>query len=132
MGRNKPISEDLRARVLAMYRGGATAAEAAAHFSVCQRSVYRWDAIEKEHGTLASGHARSGRKSKIIVDEKFEKFAKATATKTLQAMADYWNQQAEKHVSQMAMCRAVAKLGYTRKNRRTATKKPAQKNKRDS
>ncbi len=132
MGKNKPISEDLRARVLTMYRGGKTAAEAAAHFGVCQRSVYRWDAIEKDRGTLASGHVRSGRKSKIVVDEKFEKFAKATATKTLQAMADYWNGQAEQHVSQMAMCRAVAKLGYTRKKRRIATKKPARKNKRGS
>jgi len=132
MGRNKPISEDLRARVLKMYRGGATAAEAATHFGVCQRSVYRWDAIEKDRGTLASGHVRSGRKSKIVVDEKFEKFAKATATKTLQAMADYWNSQAEKQVSQMAMCRAVAKLGYTRKKRRIATKKPARKSKQGS
>jgi transposase len=132
MGKNKPISEDLRARVLSMYRGGKTAAEAAAHFGVCQRSVYRWDKLEQERGTLASGHARSGRKSKIVVDEQFEKFAKVTATRTLQAMADYWNQKAEEHVSQMAMCRAVAKLGYTRKKRRIATKKPAQKSKRGS
>ncbi len=129
MGKNKPISEDLRTRVLSMYRGGATASEAAAHFGVCQRSVYRWDKQEKERGTLTSGHVRSGRRSKIVVDEQFEKFAKATATKTLQAMADYWNQQAEEQVSQMAMWRAVKKLGYTRKKRRIATKKPAQKNK---
>lgn len=32
---NKPISEDLRLRVLKMYRGGKTAAEAAEHFGVC-------------------------------------------------------------------------------------------------
>jgi transposase len=132
MGRNKPISEDLRARVLKMYRSGKTASEAAAHFGVCQRSVYRWDAMEKERGTLASGYERSGRKSKIVVDEKFEKFAQATAHKTLQAMADDWNSQAEEHVSQMAMCRAVKKLGYTRKKRRIATRKPAQKNKHGS
>ena len=132
MGRNKPISEDLRARVLKMYRGGKTAAEAAAHFGVCQRSVYRWDRVEKERGTLASGHVRSGRKRKIVVDEQFEKFAQATATKTLQAMADYWNQQAKEHVSQMAMCRAVKKLGFTRKKRRIATKKPARKSKHGS
>ena len=56
MGKNKPISENLRARVLKMYRGGKTAAEAAAHFGVCQRSVYRWDAMEKDRGTLSSGH----------------------------------------------------------------------------
>lgn len=101
MGRNKPISEDLRARVFKMYRAGFTAAEAATHFGVCQRNVYRRDAIEKERGTLASGHARSGRKSKIVADERREEFAKATATKTLQAMADYWNGQAEQQVSQI-------------------------------
>ena len=128
----KAMSEDLRARVLKMYRGGAAASEAAAHFGVCERSVYRWDVLEKATGTLASGRVRSGRRSKIVIDEKFEKFAKATATKTLQAMADYWNQQAEEHVSQMAMCRAVKKLGYTRKKRRIATKKPVRKSKRGS
>lgn len=132
MGKNKPISEDLRSRVLKMYRDGKTAAEAAAHFGVCQRSVYRWDKLEQACGTLASGHARSGRKSKITVDERFEKFAKATAPKTLQAMADYWNRQAEQQVSQMAMCRAVAKLGYTRKKRPITTKKPVQKSKHGS
>lgn len=128
----KAVSEDLRARVLKMYRGGATAAETAVHFGVCERSVYRWDALEKETGNLASGRVRSGRRGKIVVDARFEAFAKATAHKTLQAMADYWNQQAEEHVSQMAMCRAVKKLGYTRKKRHIATKKPAQKNKRGS
>ncbi len=132
MGKNKPISEDLRLRVVKMYRGGATAAAAAAHFGVCERSVYRWDALEKKLGSLASGHSRSGRKSKIAVDERFEEFVKATAYKTLQAMADHWNQMAGEQVSQMAMCRAVKKLGYTRKKRRTATKKPAKRNVRGS
>jgi len=132
MGRNKPISEDLRVRILNMYRSGATAVEAATHFGVCARSVYRWDKLEKKQGTVSSGHTRSGRKSKIVVDEQFEEFAKATATQTLQAMADYWNQKAEEHVSQMAMCRAVKKLGYTRKKRRIATKKPARRSKRGS
>jgi transposase len=129
---NKPISEDLRARVLKMYRSGKTAAATAVHFGVCARSVYRWDKLEKNRGTLASGHSRSGRKSKIAVDERFEEFAKATAYKTLQAMADYWNQMAEEQVSQMTMCRAVKKLGYTRKKRRIVTKKSAKKNVRGS
>ena len=132
MGKNTPISEDLRRRALKMYRGGATAAATGRHYGVCARSVYRWDKLEKERGTLASGHVRSGRKSKITVDARFEEFAKATAHKTLQAMADYWNQQAEEQVSQMAMCRAVKKLGYTRKKRRTATKKRAKRNVRNS
>ena len=129
---NKPISEDLRSRVLKMYRNGKTAAATAAHFVVCERSVYCWDKLEKESGTLVSGHSRSGRKSKIALDEHFEKFVKATAYKTLQAMADYWNQQAEDKVSQMAMCRAVKKLGYTRKKRRIVTKRPVKKNVRGS
>ena len=132
MGKNKPIGEDLRMRALKMYRGGKTAAEVGAHFGVCSRSVYRWDKLEKEHGTLASGHVRSGRKSKVIIDKRFENFAKATAHQTLQAMADHWNKQAEEQVSQMAMCRAVKKLGWSRKKRRITTKKPAPKNKRDS
>ena len=128
----KPIGEDLRLRVLKMYRGGKTAAAVAEHFDVCARSVYRWDALEKKQGTLASGHSRSGRKSKIAVDERFEEFAKATAYKTLQAMADHWNQMAEEQVSQMAMCRAVKKLGYTRKKRRIVTKNVTKKSARDS
>jgi transposase len=111
----KAISEDLRLRVLKMYRSGVPAMETATHFGVCERSVYRWDKQEQETGSLASGRVRSGRRGKIVIDERFEAFAKATAQKTLQAMADYWNSQAAEQVSQMAMCRALKKLGYTRK-----------------
>jgi transposase len=39
----KAIGEDLRLRVLKMYRIGKTAGEAAAHYGVCERSVYRGD-----------------------------------------------------------------------------------------
>lgn len=123
----KAISEDLRKRVLAMYRGGKTAKESAAHFGVCERVVYRWDKQEKEQGTLAAGHSRSGRKSKIVIDKRFEEFAKETAYQTLQQMADYWNQQAEEAVSQMTMCRAVKKLGWSRKKRPSATKSATKK-----
>ena len=128
----KAIGEDLRLRVLKMYRGGKTALEVAAHFGVCGRSVYRWDKQEKEQGTLASGRVRSGRKSKIVIDKRFEEFAKATAHQNLQAMADRWNKMAEKQVSQMAMCRAVKKLGWTRKKRRITTKSGAKRSGRDS
>lgn len=128
----KAISEDLRSRVLKMYRGGKTAAAAAAHYGICERSVYRWDRQEKATGSLSSGRVRSGRKGKIVIDKRFEEFAKATAQQTLQQMADRWNALAEEHVSQMAMCRAVKKLGWSRKKRPTATKKRARKSKRDS
>jgi transposase len=128
----KAIGEDLRLRVLKMYRRGKTAAATASHYGVCERSVYRWDKQEKEQGTLASGRVRSGRKGKIVIDKRFEEFAKATAHQTLQAMADRWNQMAEEQVSQMSMCRAVKKLGWSRKKRHTATKKPAKRNARDS
>jgi len=128
----KAISEDLRLRVLKLYRSGKTAAEVASHFGVCGRSVYRWDKQEKEQGTLASGRVRSGRKGKIVIDQRFEEFAKATAHQNLQEMADRWNKMGEEQVSQMAMCRAVAKLGWTRKKRRTTTKSAAKRSGRDS
>jgi transposase len=118
----KAISEDLRSRALKMYRGGGTGAETAKHYGVCERSIYRWDKQERETGNLASGRSRSGRKGKIVIDKRFEEFARATAHQTLQAMADHWNQLAQEHVSQMAMCRAVKKLGWSRKKRHTATR----------
>jgi len=128
----KAISEDLRSRVLKMYRGGKTAGEVAEHYGVCERSVYRWDKQEKETGSLASGRVRSGRRGKIAIDKRFEEFAKATAHQTLRQMADRWNALAEEQVSQMAMCRAVKKLGWSRKKRLTPTRKRAPKNKRGS
>lgn len=120
----KAISEDLRKRALRAYRCGKAASVVAADFAVCERSIYRWDKQEKATGSLASGHARSGRKSKIVIDKRFEEFAQATAHQTLQQMAEHWQQLAADHeqVSRMAMCRAVKKLGWTRKKRRTATK----------
>ena len=128
----KAISEDLRFRAVQMYRSGATAAEAAEHYGVCERSVYRWEKQEREHGTLSSGRVRSGRKGKIIIDARFEEFAKATAHQTLQQMAERWNRMAGEQVSQMAMCRAVKKLGWSRKKRRTAIKSATRRNAGDS
>jgi transposase len=128
----KAISEDLRIRVLAMYRGGKTAAETASHYGICDRSVYRWDKQERETGVLSSGRIRSGRTGKIAIDKRFEEFAHATAHQTLQQMADRWNAMAEEHVSQMAMCRAVKKLGWSRKKRPIATRNATRRNARDS
>ncbi len=106
----RAISEDLRLRVVAMRREGYSVEEVATHFKVGRDSVYRWDARERQTGSLASGYVRCGRKSSID-EEKFRAFAEAHAHATLRQMQAHWEQE----VSLMAISRMLRKIGWTHK-----------------
>ncbi len=112
----RAISEDLRKRVVAMRREGHSVEEVAAHFQVGRDSVYRWDALAQQTGSLASGYARCGRKSGID-EEKFRAFAQAHVHATLRQMQAHWEQE----VSLMAISRMLRKIGWTRKKSPTPT-----------
>lgn len=120
----KAMSEDLRARVVAMRREGYSVEEVSAHFKVGRDSVYRWDALEKQTGSLAPNYAQCGRKSRID-EEKFRAFAEAHAHTTLRQMQAHWEQE----VSLMAISRMLRKIGWTHKKSTTpianATKQSA-------
>lgn len=106
----RAISEDLRARVVAMRREGHSVEEVAAHFQVGRDSVYRWDARERQTGSLSPGYAECGRKSSMD-EEKFRAFAEAHAHATLRQMQAHWEQE----VSLMAISRMLRKIGWTHK-----------------
>lgn len=112
----KSISEDLRNRVVLMYRSGSSVEEVAAHFQVSRDSVYRWDALERQTGSLSSGYARCGRKSRMD-EKKFRAFAAQHAHATLRQMQAHW----EDEVSLMALSRMLRKIGWTHKKSTTPT-----------
>jgi transposase len=112
----RAISEDLRKRVVAMRRSGCSVEEVAAHFQVSRDSVYRWDALDRQTGSLSSGYARCGRTSSID-EEKFRGFVKQHAHATLRQMQAHW----EGEVSLMALSRMLRKIGWTHKKSTTPT-----------
>jgi len=112
----RAISEDLRKRVVAMRRSGSSVEEVAAHFQVSRDSVYRWDALDRQTGSLSSGYARCGRTSSID-EEKFRTFAEQHAHATLRQMQAHW----EEEVSLMSLSRMLRKIGWTHKKSTTPT-----------
>ena len=106
----RAMSEDLRARVVAMRREGHSVEEVAAHFQVGRDSVYRWDALERQTSSLAPSYAQCGRKSRID-EEKFRAFAATHAHATLRQMQAHW----EHEISLMAISRMLRKIGWTHK-----------------
>ena len=112
----RAISEDLRKRVVGMRRSGCSVEEVAAHFQVSRDSVYRWDALDRQTGSLSSGYVRCGRRSSID-EEKFRAFAKRHAHATLRQMQAHW----EAEVSLMILSRMLRKIGWTHKKSTTRT-----------
>lgn len=119
----RAMSEDLRKRVVAMRREGHSVEEVAAHFKVGRDSVYRWDALEKQTGSLAPNYAEYGRKNSID-EEKFRAFAETHAHATLRQMQAHWEQE----VSLMALSRMLRKIGWTHKKSTSATANATRKN----
>jgi transposase len=112
----RAIGEDLRKRVVAMRRRGCSVEEVAAQFQVSRDSVYRWDALDRQTGSVSSGYARCGRRSGI--DEgKFRAFAERHAHATLRQMQAHW----ESEVSLMSLSRMLRKIGWTHKKSTTPT-----------
>jgi transposase len=124
----RALSEDLRKRAVAAYRKSGDALSVAEQFSVCERSVKRWSALEAEHGSVASGYKRCGRKGKIETDERFIAFAAAHAHSTLSQMVSAWTEP----LSEMSMSRALRRAGITRKKRPMVTSNAAKKSGRPS
>jgi transposase len=111
----KPYSEDLRIRVVMVYRSGVGASEVAQQFGVSILCVYRWDRILQETGELDPLYKVHDR-SVITDDAAFLAFAKVHTHSTLAQMAAAW----EGGVSMFVISRKLKKLGIMRKKRLVA------------
>ncbi len=109
-------SEDLRSRVVSAVEGGMSKAQAARTFSVSLSSVKRY--VDKaNHGESLAPKKRPG--STPILDEKARRLLGADLEErpylTLRQRCEYIEAITGLSVSRSTMCRAIARLGSTRK-----------------
>jgi transposase len=109
-------SEDLRSRIVSAVGGGMSKAQAARTFSVSLSSVKRY--VNKAHrGESLAPNKRSGSAPKL--DDKtmklLEEYLKERPFATLQERCDYLEVMTGLSVSRSTMCRAIARIGPTRK-----------------
>src|SRR5215208_7503330 len=109
-------SEDLRWRIVSAVKGGMPKAQAARTFSVSLSSVKRY--VEKaQRGESLAPKKRPGSAPKL--DEKAMKLLEEDLQEppylTLQKRRDYVEAVSGISVSRSTMCRAIARIGPTRK-----------------
>jgi transposase len=109
-------SEDLRTRIVSAVGGGMSKAQAARTFSVSLSSVKRY--VEKAHrGESLAPKKRPGSAPKL--DDRamklLEEDLKERPFATLQERCDYVEAITGLSVSRSTMCRAIARIGPTRK-----------------
>jgi|SRR5215212_5715097 len=109
-------SEDLRRRVVSAVEGGMSKARAAHTFSVSLSSVKRYVG-KAERGESLAPKTRPGCAPKL--DEKARRLLAADLEErpylTLQERRDYIEAMMGLAVSRSTMCRAIARIGSTRK-----------------
>jgi transposase len=109
-------SEDLRSRVVSAVEGGMSKVQAARTFSVSLSSVKRY--VDKaNHGESLAPKKRPG--STPILDEKARRLLAADLEEspylTLRQRCEYIEAMTGLSVSRSTMCRALARIGSTRK-----------------
>ncbi len=110
---------DLRERVVAAVRGGMSKAQAARTFGVGATSVKRYVNLAQQGRSLEPGKA-PGRASKLgqggmrLLEEDLQK----RPTVTYENRAQLLHRLVGVEVSKATICRAIGRLGYTRKKDR--------------
>jgi transposase len=109
-------SEDLRRRIVSAVEGGTSKAQAARTFSVSLSSVKRYT-NKAERGESLTPKKRPGSAPKL--DEKARRLLVADLEErpyaTLQERCEYVEAITGLSVSRSTMCRAIARIGPTRK-----------------
>lgn len=112
----KAYSLDLRERIVAAVRGGMSKAQAACTFGVGATSVKRYVSLAEQGKSLEPGKA-PGRESKLGESgmKLLERDLHERPTVTYENRAQLLHQLVGVEVSKATICRAIRRLGYTRK-----------------
>jgi transposase len=117
----RAYSNDLRQRILRAVDQGHRQAEIAAAFQVSVSTLKRYLKERRETGTLTVKPI-PGRPSKYgaALDAGLPAQVKAHDDVTLEQHCQLWESTSGQRVSTATMCRALARLGWPRKKRRSA------------
>jgi transposase len=118
----RAYSVDLRQRVLAALDRGMSRAEAVTTFAVSLATIKRWVARQRAGLSLAPG--RSSGRSLALGDAELLSLLtqlEATPDATLDRHLECWNaQHPERTISRATLDRAIRRLDWSRKKRRSA------------
>jgi transposase len=113
-----PYSQDLRERVVKAVDEGQSLAEVAARYEVSERTARRYLKRRQERGSLGAdvspGRAREiGKEQEAALTKQSEQYPDAT----LEKHCERWEKSKKVKVSPATMCRALQRIGHTRKKR---------------
>jgi transposase len=113
----KAYSDDFRQKVLqALELGGFKKSEVSQLFNISRNTIDLWLKRKATTGDVQAKQRQTASPLQKITDwDKFRLFAKAHSDKTQVEMAALW----ERDISARTISRALAKVGWTRKKRRT-------------
>jgi transposase len=113
-----PYSVDLRERIVKAVDEGQSIREVAVRYEVSERTVRRYLKRRKARGSLEAdvspGRPRDiGEAQEAVLTKQSEQFPDAT----LEKHCERWQKTKKVTVSPATMCRALQRLGHTRKKR---------------
>jgi transposase len=108
-----PYSYDLRKKVIeAIELNGMKRSEASAAFNISRNTINTWFQRRAETGDFyPKVREQKNKRQKIRDWEKFQAFVEENGDKTQAEMANLW----EGEISERTICRALKKIGFTRK-----------------
>ena len=116
MAMPRAYSADLRERVLADCEAGLGRAEAARHYRVGERTVYRWLREAHHEGRRhAKPHAGGRRPAVAGTEEALRQLVAARSDATLAEQAEAYAARTGRKLSPPTLCRALQRLGLPRK-----------------
>ena len=106
-------SEDFRQRAVDAYElDGYRKTQVCEMFHISRNTLDLWLKLKAETGSLSPRKRRPTEPKGIIKDwDKFRQFVKDNSGKTQEEMAELW----EDDISSRTICRALKKIGFTRK-----------------
>ena len=109
----RSYSDDFRKKVLeAIELDGRKKCEVSEIFNISRNTIDLWLKLRAETGDIKpKPKTFSGSNHKIKDWDKFREFAKTHGDKTQAQMAQLW----EGEISERTICRALSKIGFTRK-----------------
>ncbi len=117
----RAYSIDLRERVLAALDRGMSRAEAMTTFVVSLSTIKRWVHLRRTGASLTTGRS-PGRTPRITTDDRaaLRTRLEVVPDATLDAHTTWWNElHPERPVSRATIDRAITRLGWSRKKRRS-------------
>lgn len=122
----KAYSDDFRRKVIvAIELNGLKKQEASELFGISRNTIDLWFKLKAETGEIKPRQRRTAKSTSKISDwDKFRDFVIEHGDKTQAEMAGLW----EGDISQRTISRALQKIGYTRKKKRTATENGMKRN----